>query len=234
VKCTATVATPAGTGGPLTVNAHQDVQLLRPNAPIPHIVPYIVEVNDNDPFQTGNPWMLYVGPQGNNGIFGITWDESVSNPAPFTTATGGHWNFTQLTSFVEYDSKTSTGTTHYGGNYGKSGLDGNWPYNNLQYPLDGQDKQSGDDPGVGLLDTYSHYDIDQDFSTYVMYQPPGTDVQWVPLWLFTWEWTANPDIPGTSWSAWSPDTQAGVVTSMQPAISTAQPTWASLVTNIGF
>jgi len=49
------------------------------------------------------------------------------------------------------------------------------------------------------------------FKTYLMFQPPGSDVQWVPLKESVWDTNFNASKPDTGWASFPPNTSVGPV-----------------------
>lgn len=56
----------------------------------------------------------------------------------------------------------------------------------------------GDSPFEPLANTRS-LTIDEDFSLFVMFRPPGATSRWVPLKSLDWEWHAQVDAQGQNW-----------------------------------
>ncbi len=138
---------------------------------------------------------------------GINFTGRVGTPALFTTSgvkpsvSAGSWAFLQLCKLDEsinssvWPSKTL--------NTGGYELDNIWPYWN-QYIANSTDANPNsasapDSPAVGLDTTTDNIVINDDFQMYMMYLPPGSNSQWVPLDRLTWHWDVNSSEVGSQW-----------------------------------
>ena len=237
VSCTATVTPPAGQGKPFQVTATQPVSLVIPTI---RVTPTTGRVQINDLAQSvyGPGYYLYDGP-GNGSQYGITWTATVATPSLFTqnsTQNGTLWNFVQITKPSRYRAVTG-GSQQPSALNGQYGLDTTYPYEPGPYSAafpggysaSTMPSSSSDSPAVFISDTYQNYQVLDSFQTYIMYSPPGTDTQWVPVWVIEWYWTANDTIPGTSWADWNNVTDAGIVRATNTESATVHPTWSNLV-----
>jgi len=138
---------------------------------------------------------------------GIHFTGRVGTPALFTTSgvrpsvSAGSWAFLQLCKLDEsinssvWPSKTL--------NTGGYELDNIWPYWG-QYIANSTDANPNsasapDSPAVGLDTTTDNIVINNDFQMYMMYLPPGSNSQWVPLDRLTWHWDVNSSEVGSQW-----------------------------------
>ena len=95
--------------------------------------------------------------------------------------------------------------------------------------------QPYDGPGIASLsNTISRYRVSDSFQTYVRYLPPGSDTQWVPVWLITWHWSADDTAPivngQPSWPAWS-GSSAGNAAIDSTAATLVFPTWTQITSS---
>jgi len=190
-----------------------------------------VQINSRAPAEYGGGFALYAGGNASQN-YGIIFPTQVNTPAPFSP---GIWNLVQLVTPGTWTTQKGQSEQSGPGN-GVQGLDGRYPLyprSNSNYPtgvpannlLDG----TGDDPGIGLTDSVVGVRISDNFSTYVMFQPSGSDVQWVPLWDIGWNWNANDSIPGVSpnlsWAYWNDANDAGIIRVGNSASTTTFPQW---------
>ena len=243
VTCTATVTPPAGQGNSFTITATANVALKIPSSGF-YYKTGRVQINNINTSTYGSGYSLYAGPT-SSVPYGITYTEQVNTPAPFSQ--GGIWNFVQLVApgawytpagGTEQPYPVPSSTFPVVVNYnGYHGLDTQYPLapgpygtqitggyadNNLPFT-------AFDGPALtSLLDTNVNYHVSEYFETYVMYQPPGNDSQWVPLTRLDWNWQANDAIP-TFWENWNNANDAGTISATQEVNSPAFPLWSLIV-----
>lgn len=103
---------------------------------------------------------------------------------------------------------------------------GRWDADNIVH-------YAGDRPDQTLDDNTIAATCSIEAWTYVMYLPPGLDVQWVPLHLYNWAWYAHivrPDDGG--WAAWlptQPNNQTDPPYMKQNARWYLHPTWTQIL-----
>jgi uncharacterized repeat protein (TIGR01451 family) len=121
-----------------------------------------------------------------NGQPGITFDFSL-------TAT--FHGLAAMTQLVQFSTTRQTGTASITTTSSGYVLDDK---QGIQYgnPVDMQGHDVlvftlGDTPAVGLPPTLQHAATNQQFKTYLMYQPPSPGSIWVTLRVLTWQWTAG-------------------------------------------
>ncbi len=192
-----------------------------------------VQINNLSQGTYGLGYALYAG--GNvSQKYGIIYQTQVNTPALFSP---GIWNMVQLvTPGLWY---TASGQPEMAGSgNGIQGLDNRYafyPSSNPLYPIgvpaNNLPAQPYDGPGIApLKDTVIRYRVSDNFSTYVMFLPPGGDVQWVPLWLIGWNWNADDSIiPGASWANWNNANDTGLVRVGNSVSSNAFPAWNNII-----
>ena len=89
-------------------------------------------------------------------------------------------------------------------------LDNGWPYFG-QYDANSTDANPApvsapDSPVVGFNATADKFLISDDFQMYMMYLPPGSASQWVPLDKLPWHWDVNSSELGGQWVPTPPGT----------------------------
>lgn len=219
---------------PVSTTVTQKVNLQVPGISVTP-TPGRVQLNNLFPAIYGSGYALFDG-GGNGAKRGIDWSVRVNTPAPFSSQGASLWNFVQLV--VPQHSRTdNSNQTHPSVLNGQSGLDGTYPYDpgpfSGSFPgghaADNLLWTSGDSPGFPVENVYQGYTVTDTFNTYVMYNPPGGDTQWVPLWDINWYWTATVTRPGTSWSTWDDSSSAGIVRVTNTTSTTTHPRWSALV-----
>jgi len=233
VTCTATVTPPAGQGSPFSIMVTQPVSLLVPVTTEAATVGR-VQINSLATAIYGSGPSLYAGGNGTaSQPYGIIYTTQVNTPAPFSA---GIWNMVQLVTPGTWYTPLGQPETASSGN-GVQGLDTRYPFypsSNPTYPTgvpaNNQIAQPYDGPGIrSLRDTVIRYRVSDNFSTYVMFLPPGGDAQWVPLWIVGWNWNADDSIPGATWANWNNATDAGIVRVGNSASTTTFPMWNNIV-----
>ncbi len=188
-------------------------------------------------------WTLQATAITNVSIRGTNWQGRVSTPPLFSTGASGAWNFVQIITPGRFKTLTSGGSMDCTEN-GNTGLDTSYPYPAGQdasghtsdpflallngWSADDTLHQTGDSPSTWLDDTISNENVDENFQVYMMYLPPGSSSQWVPLHQFQWRWYASDSIPGVSWTSWVPGTFAGYVARSSSQRCTTHPAWQRL------
>lgn len=128
---------------------------------------------------------------------GVKFSASVSLPQAFSQAPNpeqGQWFLLQLSSLTRRAALGAKGI--HNPLYGQWGLDGSWPYpaaeddpftDSNAWATGTAFHHSYDSPRLPLQIGMTKAYIDNDeFVTYVMFQPPGTDSEWVPLRSVAW------------------------------------------------
>jgi len=228
VKCTATVTPPPGMGASFSIMATKQVSVANPTYACTHSEGAVAVIDGG--------LTLKAYPTDNSG-HGETWYCNVQTPVFF--GSGGSCNFSQL--ITPGRSHTySTGAVSCTEN-GKTGLDtlspypaeGGDPYTvgagaNAGWPADNSKHRTGDSPSTGLSDSKlgvcASVSINESFNTSLMYLPPGSDVQPVPLHEVDWQWAATISEPPGGWAS-ANMTPVGPVTSTASARSYAHPQW---------
>ena len=198
VSCTATVTPPSGQGSPFPISVTQNVTLAVPQTTESPTVGN-VQINNHPPAVYGTGYALYVGGNSNQ-PYGIFFTTQVLTPTLFASPSYGIWNMVQCVAPNLWTTRYQSWEVADPGN-GGSGLDTRYPF----YPGNGSNPsfpsgivannliaQPYDGPGLGnLSNTIRRYRVQERFNTFVMYLPPGTDTQWVPVWLIDWGWSAD-------------------------------------------
>ena len=237
ITCTATFTPPVAQGSPapapIPLNLVQKVHLRVPTTTENPLVGR-GRINNHAPQPDyGAGYALYAGGVTRND-YGIAFPTQVNTPAPFSP---GIWNFVQL---IQATISTTPAGQLPNAGQGVIGLDTRYPLypiSNSSFPtgvpannlLDG----TGDSPGIpSLQDHVTMYHVSENFSTYVMFLPSGSDTQWVPLWNMGWTFKADDSIPGInpnlSWSAWDDNNSAGAVTLVGSLSTITHPQWRGL------
>jgi hypothetical protein len=124
---------------------------------------------------------------------GMNWDvrftDNTKNPCGANTGT---FEVVQLvTPFRTYTSRLDN--TFYDNHWNsKQGLDTSYPYGG--YQCGAPYYNCGDSPVMGTPITYSHAAMADSFEDYLMYLPPGSKSQYVPIGYFYWKIYADTDI----------------------------------------
>ncbi len=237
ITCNGQFTPPTVQGSPppasIPFNAVQKVRL---RVPTTTEVPTVgrVQINSRAPAaEYGGGFALYAGGNDNQ-KYGILFTTQVNTPTPFSP---GIWNLVQLVTPGSWTTQKGQAEQPGPGN-GVQRLDGRYPFypsSDPSYPTgipaDNLRAQTKDSPGITLTDSIIGVRVSENFSTYVMFQPSGSDVQWVPVWIIGWYWNANDSIPGTSpnfsWAYWDDATDAGVIRVGNSATTTLFPEWNS-------
>lgn len=139
-----------------------------------------------------------------SGGIGMDYEGMARTPDLFLSAGTGNVTFTQIATA----SASWTGTDqvyHQHNENGVTGLDmdagqTNW-WNSGPFPADGEYYGPDDTPAISLSSTAVDAAILFSASTWMMYQPPGADVTWVPLYKFDWDFSGSASgpagLPGT-------------------------------------
>jgi len=241
VTCTATATPPPGLGAPFSVTSTQTVNL---EVPLYSATPSAGRVQINASYPNRSGYWLYAG-EGNPGpTRGMQWKVRVPTPTDFAGQSGGGWYFDQIVTPGRWK-------TPFGGSEkpwpinGMVGLDKSHPYPppagspipppgmpTGSFATDGSEITSGDSPAQAVDNNYTNYRVMESFKTYVMYVPPGSDVQPVPLHEIDWNWktpgSTGVQKPDGGWSNWPDGTDAGTVTSTSSAKQTVHPVWTQL------
>lgn len=161
----------------------------------------------------------------------IAWNGSVGTPNLFRSYWGsaGIWQFTQLCNLYRYAPPPFYVLINTGGPV----LDAEFNYSSKQgapWPADSTDavpdqRSDGDAPTMGLF-AHDNATINDSFQTYMMYQPPGNDVQWAPLNKMGWTWQCNINYVSTPGqpSHYNPN-PPGTITVLDNAATASFPTW---------
>ena len=239
VTCTATVTPPTGQGSSFSITATQNVNLAVPQT-LESPTAGLVQINNHPPAVYGTNYALYLG--GNSSQpWGIIFTTQVQTPALFASQSSGLWNMVQCVSPNFWTTVYQSWEVPDPAN-GSSGLDTRYPF----YPGSGSSPsfpsgiaannliaQPYDAPGIGSLsNNIGRYRLQEGFKDYVMYLPPGSDTQWVPVWLIDWGWHADDTAPITNgqpdWSkASASSTDTAYLNSNAPTL--LFPTWSSII-----
>ena len=176
--------------------------------------------------------------------FGTWWEEQVTTPDPYATQQGGGgWNFTQLVNVsvsITYQDNTTLNVTTNGAY---------WLDNTFGYAPEAPNtysaapvapgkpaapQENGDAPEI----IFGHSaqtgspcvsaSLNDAFKTYVLYLPPGNDVKWVALWMWTWSCRGQADYDTLTGSWLLSNTNAQF---QQPTAYPSQPTWNAIFGN---
>lgn len=126
----------------------------------------------------------------------INWNGAVGIPQFFYTALGhtGTWQFTQLCSLYHLAPPliyTFTNGFYLDAEFNYSSKQGSpWNADATYYSNNYTSHAASDSPSITFSGS-AIATIDDYYWTYMMYQPPGTDVSWVPLHKMAWHWNAS-------------------------------------------
>ncbi len=187
----------------------------------------------------------------NVSVRGSNWQGTVTIPSLFSSSGNGAWRYLQI--ITPGRKKTLfNGDPDNCTENGNTGLDTSYPYpadsnpaDSLYDPFtvasaggstndawldDDSLHQTGDSPRTILTDTIYSANIDESFQVYMMYLPPGSDSQWVPLHKFAWRWYADDTIPlpDGSWLSWPSGQSAGYVARSSSNRCYDHPFWQKL------
>lgn len=163
----------------------------------------------------------------------IDWYGSVGTPDLFRSYWGsaGIWQMTQLCNLYRYAPPPYVIYVNTGGpvldaefNYASKVVPpAPWPADSTDVAPDQQ--SVGDAPSVGIFGR-DNVTINDSFQAYMMYQPPGNDIQWVPLNKMDWTWKCNLNYVSTPGqpSSYNPN-PPGIVTVLDNAATYNFPTW---------
>lgn len=140
---------------------------------------------------------LYAG--GKAGQYGgMSWEATVTTPPQSAFGTGRLELVQIATPNVTYTTNTNPPQTHNDPENGQTGLDTSYPYGSLVYSEGSSSSfKTNESPLLSLQATTASAVMTNQFNDYLLYQPPGTDVQWVPLATFYWGTNGSAAIPST-------------------------------------
>ena len=168
-------------------------------------------------------------------IANISYNGAVGTPDLFRSKLGGAagvWQLTQLTNYgytlrdpLIYVFQTNGLILDAEFNFSsKEAPPAPWPATSTkQAPVF---QSAGDAPTVALSN-FQHAAINSDFDVYVMYYPPGNDVQWVPVNKAVWNWNSVVDLVNGTWLPTPP----GTITISSNAASSEFPLWEDYFTD---
>ena len=231
VACAVTLTPPAGEGSTFSLTVSRQVAVVEPT--------YSCTYYEGVPFVPPAGTKLQASGTSSAHPHGSSWDCQVQTPALF--GSGGSCNFSQL--ITPGRSHTySSGTVSCTEN-NNTGLDTGCPYpatssdpytvgagTSTGWPTDNSQHETGDLPGTATTDTYgsrgtaTSISINESFNTFLMYVPPGGDVQPVPLHELDWNWAATPTEPAGGWASTN-GIQTGAVTSTASVRDYTHPEW---------
>lgn len=213
VSCTATVSINGSSIG--SVTASKVVNVWRPYFKFSATS---LGVNIN-----GHPGVPGVAVVGN-----INWFGSVGTPNLFRSYWGntGSWQFTQLCNLYRF-----AAPAWISANTGGPVLDAEFNYSSKEgapWPADSTDvapiqQISGDAPTADLF-AHDNVTIDDSFQTYMLYEPPGNDVQWVTINKMDWTWQCGINYISGNPGTYSPN-PPGVVKVLDNTASSDFPLW---------
>ena len=163
---------------------------------------------DSRPSDAGN-WLEINGAELFNpdtGRFGIWWRCKLKTPDRYVQAYGsyGGWNYTQR--IETWNAQASDGSFTYSmpAINGHNGLDGSYPYLNRGTPsptpwaADGVTFHYFEDRPGSSIDWLTSCSLSNSFSTYMMYLPPGSGSQFVPIHKLEWHSAGTATLLGGS------------------------------------
>ncbi len=160
---------------------------------------------------------------------GVYFSSFVKTPDEFSAKQGtGDFHYVQLIREQRYKTKDDGTIVTSPNTSNDFTLDKRYPYDPAPYapsigwpgkwsasssdPNDAQN--TSDTPGTPANDIYKRIEVkDEKFKMYLMYIPPGTYSQWVPIRKVEWDWKADVARPLTGrWTDWPTATTAGTMT----------------------
>ena len=208
VTCTATVTPPVALASPYTVTLTVAVSVQGPTWNAVGLGGYM-QVNKLAP---SSNYELWAGPTDSDKAqgfhAGMNWQANVTTPTPFGP---GSMEFVQIvTPNDSYTALPMPVQSHSDSLNTITGLDKTYPYGGVVYTESASLFQDNDSPGIhlvgqgltGNLVAYSAT-FQSSFTNWLMYQPPGTDVQWIPLGTLAWSTNGSATIPNPSTGDWS-------------------------------
>jgi len=199
---------PAGQGSPFTVTATQKVTVQVPTLTAYGTGSYM-QVNTKAPHDT--KYELWGS---------MDWTATFHTPTSPAFGAGTIELVQIATSYQSDTTYTKPPVSELGPDYGSTGMDYGCPYNGQTCLETAQPYASNDNPGQKLTSggqTYAASASDTStYTDYIMYMPPGADVQWVPLASFKWSTNGSATLPSMgNWSdymVWmNPSDSAGTV-----------------------
>ncbi len=126
------------------------------------------------------------------GVAGITFEASVNSTAS-SFGSEGLWQLVQIVNSKFYAIQND-GTRLEVRGYGNDMLDTFYPYP-LNSPTGrtnrtptGRTNNAEDSPRALYKSLYKEFGINDQFTTYLMFLPPGTNTKWVPIRRLNWNW----------------------------------------------
>jgi len=239
VTCTATVTPTDGKTAPFSVTATQKVKVQVPTWQASGTGGYM-QVNAGAANQNG-ALCLYAGPPPGQSGGGMNWTArsfTPQTPVAFGTGTLELVQFwTPNMSYVNNTGVGVPGVTHPDPDNGQTGLDTSYPYPGSAYTegsIMSPPYTSNDSPTFPLDSSIASVMMQHQFNDFLLYQPPGSDVRWVPLATFTWSTNGSATMPGTGWASYAAtygSDSAGTVTPSATMPFTAwnkHPSWTRI------
>jgi hypothetical protein len=217
VSCTPTLTPPTNQGSAFPLTVSQNVTVVQPPWTSTGTGGYM-QVNANCANQ-GSAICLYAGPASGQ-LGGMNWEATVNTPVLFGLFTAGQLELVQIvTPNLSYYTAAGPSLPHNDPENGHTGLDTHYPY--ASYSEGTSPFMTNDNPSLPLGTCYSA-SMQHQFNDYLLYQPPGTDVQWVPLGTFSWSTNGSAIIPSTgNWADYASENgtdAAGTVTPNGPSV----------------
>ena len=193
VSCTATCTPPPGTGSPFPVTSTQKVIVQVPTLTASGTGSYM-QVNKKAPKDL--EYELWGS---------MDWNATFQTP---TSPAFGQGTIELVQIATPYQSDTTNTTPpkfEQGPHYGVPFMDFGCPYNNHLCTEAAQPYADSDNPGQQLTVGGQIYAISASdssvYTDFIMYLPPGTDTQWVPLASFNWNTNGKATLPSSGqWS----------------------------------
>lgn len=162
---------------------------------------------------------------------GIRFVGAVGTPALFQPIGVGKWEFVQLCNLLHQQWSWFSPLPNTSSTGGSFWLDNQCPYDTpssagstANNPLS---DETSDSPQMTLFSWAVHAKAQDSFQMFMLYLPPGFDVQWAPLARLDWQWNADASKSGSLWTPNPP----GAVTANGSSRCTVHPTWTSVYGN---
>ena len=230
VKCTVTLTPPVGQGAAFSITVTQKVSVYVPGWRATGTGTYM-QVNTKAP---RDPEYELWGSMG--------WNATVSTPTKpafgqgtlelvqIATPNDGYTTYTQP---VQNRNDPLNGIT---------GLDTQCPYSDAVESVPYVDSDS---PGLPLTSSGSTVAgsayFQAEFTDYLMYQPPGSDVKWVPIAAFAWYTNGSASVPASgNWADYVQQNFSDSAGMVSPSTATpfkpwnTHPSWTRVVTGVAY
>jgi hypothetical protein len=192
VACSAHLAVPSGAhpAGGLNVTAHRNCIIDKPSNTVSVYMGWVqLTQNPQNVFS-----LILWGAYYDGDTWGNWWVGAVTTPPVYANPVWpGGWNYTQLWTPNRTPSLWCNGQQGLDTTFG---YDPDWPD---LYPDNGTVHKTGDAPWETLLPPRTYVSMNDSFTTYTLYRPPGPDTKLVALKNWGWFAAGEATWNGTAW-----------------------------------